>query len=178
MAAGAAFMAAYGGYIAAAAAVAGTAYSVYSSQQAGKQAQLTAEAQAEQSQKDADAAASAATVQADRIRRLARNQASEANAALAASGVEVGEGSAININEDIYGNAEEDATLTFLNGQSQKARGQVDAANYRQTGAAARSAANAQSFGSVLQGASNLASGWKASAQGRNGTVAGVGGNG
>lgn len=174
MAAGAAFMAAYGGYIAAAAAVAGTAYSVYSSQQAGKQAQLTADAQAEQSQKDADAAASAATVQADRIRRLARNQASEANAALAGSGVEVGEGTAININEEITSNAEEDAVLTIMNGQSQKARGQVDAANYRTIGSQARSNANAQSIGSVLNtGASLAASGWKASA---NGSASKVGG--
>ena len=174
MAAGAAFMAAYGGYIAAAAAVAGTAYSVYSSQQAGKQAQLTADAQAEQSQKDADAAASAATVQADRIRRLARNQASEANAALAASGVEVGEGTAININEEIIGNAEEDAVLTIFNGQNQKARGSVDAANYRSIGSQARSTANAQSIGSVLNtGASLAMSGWKASA---NGSVSKVGG--
>lgn len=174
MAAGAAFMAAYGGYIAAAAAVAGTAYSVYSSQQAGKQAQLTADAQAEQSQKDADAAASAAMVQADRIRRVARNQSSEANAALAASGVEVGEGTAININEEITSNAEEDAVLTILNGQSQKARGQVDAANYRTIGSQARANANAQSIGSVLNtGASLASSGWKASA---NGTASKVGG--
>lgn len=176
MAAGAAFMAAYGGYIAAAAAVAGTAYSVYSSQQAGKQAQLTADAQAEQSQKDADAAASAATVQADRIRRLARNQASEANAALAASGVEVGEGTAININEEIIGNAEEDAVLTIFNGQNQKARGQVDASNYRLAGAQSRSAANTASLGSVLEGGGKLADiGWKASARsGRVSTEGGV----
>lgn len=177
MAAGAAFMAAYGGYVAAAAAVAGTAYSVYSSQQAGKQASLTADAQAKQAQLDADAAASAATVRADRIRRLARNQASEANAALAASGVEVGEGTAININEEIYGNAEEDATLTILNGQAQKARGQVDAANYRSTGSSARSAANAQSIGSVLNTGAQLAmSGWKASAS-KNATVPSAGGD-
>lgn len=174
MAAGAAFMAAYGGYIAAAAAVAGTAYSVYSSQQAGKAAQDTADAQAKQSQLDADAAASAATVQADRIRRLARNQASEANAALAGSGVETGEGTAININEEIIGNAEEDATLTILNGQAQKARGSVDASNYRSVGSQARANANAQSIGSVLNtGASLAMSGWKASA---NGSASKVGG--
>lgn len=175
MAAGAAFMAAYGGYIAAAAAVAGTAYSVYSSQQAGKQAQLTADAQAEQSQKDADAAASAAMVQADRIRRVARNQASAANAALAGSGVETGEGTAININEEIIGNAEEDATLTILNGQAQKARGYVDASNLRSSGVTARGAANTASFGSVLEGGGKLADiGWKASA--RNGKTAEEGG--
>lgn len=175
MAAGAAFMAAYGGYVAAAAAVAGTAYSVYSSQQAGKQAQLTADAQAEQSQKDADAAASAATVQADRIRRLARNQSSEANAALAASGVETGAGTAININEEIIGNAEEDAALTIFNGQNQKARGYVDSSNYKLAGNQARSSANSQSVGTVLSTGANLAmAGWKASA---NGSASKPGGN-
>ena len=64
-----------------AAMAAATVYSVYSTQQSGKQAQLNANAQADQAQADADTAASAAVVQADRIRRLARNQASEANAA-------------------------------------------------------------------------------------------------
>lgn len=175
MAAGAAFMAAYGGYIATAAAVAGTAYSVYSSQQAAKAADSNAKAQAEQSQLDADAAASASMVQADRIRRLARNQVSEANAALAGSGVEVGEGTAININEEIYGNAEEDAALTILNGQAQKARGYADAVNYRSAGSQARANANSQSIGSVLQGGGQVIDiGWKASA--RNGKASDVGG--
>lgn len=160
-----------------AAMAAATVYSVYSTQQSGKQAQLNANSQADQAQKDADAAASAATVQADRIRRLARNQASEANAALAASGVEVGEGTAININKEIYANAEEDATLAILNGQAQKARGYVDSSNYQLAGSQARANANAQSIGTVLQGAANIASGWKASAQSRNGAVARVGGN-
>ena len=152
-----------------------TGYSVYSSQQAGKQAQLTADAQAEQSQRDAEAAASAAMVQADRIRRLARNQASQANAALAGSGVEVNEGTAIDINEEIIGNAEEDATLTILDGQAQKAGGYVDASNYRLSGAQARSAANTASVGSVLEGGNKLAeNGWKASV--RNGKPPAPGG--
>ncbi len=169
-------MSGYTAAVAVATAVAGTAYSVYSTQQAGKQAQLTADSQAEQSQLDADAAASAANVQADRVRRLARTQASQANASLAASGVEVGEGSAVNINEEIIGNAEEDAVMTILNGQSQKARGQVDASNYRLSGSQARSTANSQSIGSVLQTGSQLAmAGWKASA--KNATVPGVGGS-
>lgn len=158
-------MSGYTAAIAVATAVAGTAYSVYSTQQSGKQVQLTADSQAEQSQLDANAAASAATVQADRIRRLARNQASEANAALAGSGVEVGEGTAVNINEEIIGNAEEDAVLTVFNGQAQKARGSVDASNYRLLGRQARGTANAQSVGSVLSTGANLAmTGWKASA--------------
>ncbi|WP_217505536.1 hypothetical protein [Pseudomonas corrugata] len=164
-------------YAAYAAAAAATVYSVYSTQQAGKQAQLNANAQSDQAQADADTAASAAVVQADRIRRLARNQASEANAALAASGVEVGAGTAININEEIIGNAEEDAALTIFNGRNQQARLYNDADNYQLAGRQARSAANSQSIGTVLSSGSQLGMSWKASAAGRNGTVSSVGGN-
>ena len=170
MAVGAVGMAAY------AALAAATVYSVYTTQQSGKQSQLNADSQAEQAQNDADAAASAANVQADRIRRLARNQASEANAALAGSGVETGEGTAININEEIIGNAEEDAVLTIMNGQNQKARGYVDSSNYKLAGNQARSAANAQSIGTVLSAGAQAGMSWKASAAGKNGTVAKVGG--
>ena len=169
--------AAYAAYAAYAAMAAATVYSVYSTQQTGKQSQLNADAQSEQAQKDADAAASASAVQADRIRRLARNQSSEANASLAASGVETGAGTAININEEIIGNAEEDAALTIFNGQNQKARGYVDSSNYKLAGNQARSSANSQSIGTVLSAGAQAGMSWKASAAGKNGTVAGVGGS-
>lgn len=165
------------GYAAYAAVAAATIYSVYSTQQSGKQAQLNANAQGDQAQLDADTAASAAVVQADRIRRLARNQASEANAALAASGVEVGAGTAININEEIIGNAEEDAALTIFNGRNQGARLDNEASNYRLAGNQARSNANSQSVGTVLSAGAQAGMSWKASAAGRNGTVAQAGGN-
>lgn len=164
------------GYAAYAAMAAATVYSVYSTQQSGKQAQLNANAQADQAQSDADTAASAAVVQADRIRRLARNQASEANASLAASGVETGAGTAININQEIIGNAEQDAALTIFNGQNQKARGYTDASNYSLAGSQARSNANSQSIGTVLSAGAQAGMAWKASAAGANATVPKVGG--
>jgi len=171
MAVGAVGMAAY------AALAAATVYSVYTTQQSGKQAQMNADAQSDQSKLDADTAASAAVVQADRIRRLARNQASEANAALAGSGVQVGEGTAININEEIIGNAEEDAALTIFNGRNQGARLNTDAANYTLAGQQARSNANSQSIGTVLSAGAQAGMAWKASAAGTNGTAPKVGGN-
>ena len=149
-----------------AAMAAATVYSVYSTQQSGKQSQLNSDAQSEQAQNDADNAASSAVVQADRIRRLARNQASEANASLAASGVETGAGTAININEQIIGNGEEDAALTIFNGQNQKARGYADASNYTLAGNQARSNANSQSIGTVLSAGAQAGMAWKASAAG------------
>jgi len=145
--------------------VASTAYSAYSSVQQGKQAQLNADAQSEQAQIDADNAASAAKVQADRIRKLARNQAGEANAALAASGVEVGAGTALNINQEIYQNAEEDAVMTILNGENQRQRGYVDAQNISAYGKQQRSAANSQAIGSVLSAGADYGM-WKARAKG------------
>lgn len=172
MAVGAAAYAAY------AAVAAATVYSVYTTQQSGKQAQLNANAQSDQAQSDADAAASAAVVQADRIRRLARNQASEANASLAASGVETGAGTAININEEIIGNAEEDAALTIFNGQNQKTRGYTDASNYSLAGTQARGAANSQSISTVLSAGAQAGMAWKASAAGTNATVPKAGGAG
>lgn len=158
-----------------AAIAASTAYSAYSTVQSGKQANLNAEAQSDQAQIDADGAASAAVVQADRIRRLARTQASSANAALAASGVEVGAGTAININEEIVGNAEEDAALTIFNGQNQKTRGYVDASNIALGGRQNQSAANSQALGSVLSTGAQVGMSWKASAK-RNGSITPVGG--
>ncbi|ARD11407.1 MULTISPECIES: hypothetical protein [Pseudomonas syringae group genomosp. 2] len=158
-----------------AASIAATAFSAYSTVQSGKQASLNAEAQSDQAQIDADGAASAAVVQADRIRRLARTQAGSANAALAASGVEVGAGTAININEEIIGNAEEDAALTIFNGENQKKRGYVDASNIAAGGRQAQSSANSQAAGTVLAGAAQTGMAWKASAT-RNGTTAKVGG--
>lgn len=151
----------------AAATIASTAYSAYSTVQQGKQAQLNAEAQSEQAQIDADNAASAARVQADRIRKMARIQAGEANAALAASGVEVGEGTALNINEEIYGNAEEDAVMTILNGKNQRQRGYTDAANMSAYGKQQRNAANSQAVGSVLSTGANYGM-WKARAKNGN----------
>lgn len=163
-------------YAAAAAVAASAAYSSYSSVQQGKQAALNADAQAEQSQNDADNAASAATVQADRIRKMARIQAGQARASLAASGVEVGEGTALNINEEITKNAEEDAVMTILNGQNQKKRGYVDSQNMALYGQQQQSAANSQAVGTVLSTGAQLGM-WKASAAGRNGTVSQQGGS-
>ncbi|WP_260687676.1 hypothetical protein [Pseudomonas sp. AO-1] len=171
MAVGAVGMAAY------AALAAATVYSVYTTQQSGKQASLNAEAQGDQAKNDADTAASAAVVQAERIRKLARIQASEANAALAGSGVEVGEGTAVNINEEIIGNAEEDAALTIFNGKNQQSRLYNDAANYSLAGSQARSNANSQSIGTVLSAGAQAGMAWKASAAGANATTPKVGGN-
>ncbi|BBP82456.1 hypothetical protein PHLH8_20980 [Pseudomonas sp. Pc102] len=160
MAVGAAGAAAY------AALAAATAVSVYSSVQSGKQAQANANAQAEQAALDAQTERSAAVVQAERIRKLARLQNSEANAALAASGVDIGEGTPININREITQNAEEDASMTIFGGANRAQRLNTDASNYRLAGAQARSSANMQAASTLISSGSQAYSGWRSSVGG------------
>jgi hypothetical protein len=57
----------------------------------GQQQKKMANYQAAQAEADAEASKAAAKVEAERIRKAGRQQASAANAALAASGVETGE---------------------------------------------------------------------------------------
>lgn len=141
--------------------VAAGAMSAYSTIQQGKQANLNAEAQAEQAAADANTERSAAVVQAERIRKLARIQQGEATASLAASGVEVGEGTALNINREIYENAEEDAILTVMGGQNRANRLNADASNYRLAGRQAKSNAYGQAAGTLLSTGASAYSGWK-----------------
>lgn len=162
MAAGGAAAVAY--WATAAAAV----YSAYSTVQSGKQQQLNADAQADQAELDAKTEKSAAQVQADRIRKLARIQAGEANSALAASGVEVGEGTALNINREIYENAEEDAILTVFGGNNRAQQLNVDASNTRMAGNQARADANAQAGSTLISTGDGLYTNWKTAAKARN----------
>lgn len=141
--------------------VAAGAMSAYSTIQQGKQANLNAEAQAEQAAADANTERSAAVVQAERIRKLARIQQGEATASLAASGVEVGEGTALNINREIYENAEEDAILTVMGGQNRANRLNADASNYKLAGRQARSNSYGQAASTLLSTGASAYGGWK-----------------
>ncbi|SQC86372.1 Uncharacterised protein [Klebsiella pneumoniae] len=91
---------------------------VYSGQQQKKMSNY----QAAQAEADAEASRKAARVEADRIRKAGREQAAAANASLAASGVETGEGTALRITSGITGDAEQDAYTTILNGMNTGAR--------------------------------------------------------
>lgn len=127
----------------------------------GVQQKKMADYQADQAQADADAAAAAARVEAERIRKAGAAQAAQANAAYAASGVDTGSGTALRITSGIVGDAEEDATMTILNGQNTASR-------YRAQGQADRiSGRNAATSGYISAGSSLLSagataySGWK-----------------
>ena len=177
------------GYTAAVAMVASAVVGAYSAYESGQQQKALGESQNEWNQyqanqaiADANAEKSAAEVHAEKIRKLARIQASEANASLAGSGVEVGEGTAMNINEDIYANAEEDAVMTIFGGVDRSKRGINQAAGYRATGEQAQISGNAaaragtlNAASSILGGAYGVAKGWKT---GTNATTPAAGGNG
>lgn len=179
------------GYTAAVAMVAAAAVGAYSAYESGQQQKALGESQnewnqyqANQAVADANAEKSAAEVHAEKIRKLARIQASEANASLAGSGVEVGEGTAVNINKDIYANAEEDAVMTIFGGVDRSKRGINQAAGYRATGEQAQISGNAaaragtlNAFSTVLGAAGSYgnAKGWKT---GTNATTPAAGGNG
>ncbi len=165
------------GYTAAVAMVAAAAVSAYSAYQQGENQKEWNDYQAAQAQADANAEKSAAEVQAEKIRKLARIQAGEATASLAGSGVDVGEGTALNINKDIYGRAEEDAVMTIFGGSDRAARGNAEAAGYRLKGEQAQQAGYLNATSSLLSAAGiyGRASGWKSST---NATVPASGGNG
>jgi hypothetical protein len=131
----------------------GTAMSAIGQLNQGQQQQDYHEYQAEQSRADAQAAREEGEVRADRIRRMGDAQQSEARAALAASGVEVGAGTPVRITQQIERDAEWDARQEMLSGERRGARLDADAEGNRIAG---RNAVGS----SYLAAGSTVASGW------------------
>ncbi len=127
----------------------------------GIQQQKMANYQADQANADAEAARASARVQADRIRKAGREQAAQANAALAASGVETGEGTALRITSDIAERAESDAYTAIMNGLNTGARYNAQAQADRISGKNAATAGYISAGSSLLSGGSKAYSGWK-----------------
>ncbi len=138
-------------YAAVASAVVGGAAALYSADTAENTAQANAELARRQGAQDADAA----MAQAEKIRRAGRAQAAKANAALAASGVAIGEGTPVRINEEIYKNAEDDAYSTLLTGARRKQSSEDQAGIMISEGNGAKTAGYLNAGASVLSGAAN-----------------------
>lgn len=134
------------GYIAAAAAVVGAAASIYQ----GEQAKDAAEANAELTRRAGDQEKDAAVAQAEKIRKAARAQAGAANAALAGSGVSIGDGTAVRINEQIYKDSETDAFNTLLTGRRAQATSTAQAGIINSQGNAAQTAGYLNAGASLL----------------------------
>lgn len=127
----------------------------------GLQQKKMGDYQAAQAEADAQAAQAQARVEADRIRKAGKAQAAQANASLAASGVETGEGTALRITSGIAGDAEQDAYQTILNGYNQSSRLNAQAQADRIGGRNAATAGFIQGGSSVLAGGAKVYSGWK-----------------
>lgn len=136
-------------YAAVSSAVVGAGAAIYSGQQQKAAANSNAELQRRQGEQDADAA----MAQAEKIRKAARAQAGAANAALAGSGVSVGDGTAVRINEQIYKDSESDAFNTLLTGSRRQATSNAQSSILINQGQAA------QTGGYLNAGASLLSAG-------------------
>lgn len=127
----------------------------------GQQQKKMANYQASQAEADAKAAQAQARVEADRIRKAGKAQAAQANAALAASGVETGEGTALRITSGIVGDAEQDAYQTILNGANQSARLNAQASADRISGRNASTSGYISAGSSLLSAGGTAYNGWK-----------------
>lgn len=129
--------------------------------QARKQA---ADAQALEHDIAAAQSREAAKQEADRIRKAGDRQAGSARAAMAGAGIVVDQGSAVNINEDIYRGAESDAFNTLLTGERQ-------ASAYNRQASMSRAAGDNAVTSSILSAASTAGqayAGWKGAKQPAN----------
>lgn len=129
----------------------------------GQQQKKMANYQAAQAEADADAAKASARVEAERIRKAGRQQAIAANAAMAASGVETGEGTALRVTSGIAGDAEQDAYQTIFNGINTSNRLRSQAQADRISGSNAATAGYINAGSSLLSAGATAYSGWKKS---------------
>lgn len=128
----------------------------------GQNAKATADVNAELQRREGRQEEDAAIAQAAKIRKAGAAAASRANASLAASGVAIGEGTAVRINEDIYQESESDAYSTLLTGSRRKQSA------YNQAGMTESEGRNARTAGYINAGATLLSAGaqqskWKTS---------------
>lgn len=139
------------------------AVGAYASIQSGKAAKQAADDNAEIARRNAAQGQDAAVAQAEKIRRAAAQQKASATAQLAASGVSVNDGTAVNINDQITKNAEQDAFTTILNGSRSAASSLNQATMFENQGKSALQGGYLNAGASLLSSGSSIASGWKAS---------------
>ena len=150
----------YANVIAAVAAVAGTATTVYSQQRSAKQQQEAANEQAKIAIDQAAGEADARKAQAANIRKFAKAQRGETKTSLAASGVKLGEGTALELDKSIIQNSEEDALSAILSGNRIVDVAGREADSLIKAGSNARKNANEKAVGTVLTSAYKVSSGW------------------
>ena len=132
----------------------------------GMQQKEAADTQAQIAENSAAYEADAAKAHAEKIRKAGLAQRGEAKAALAASGVKLGEGTALEVDKSIAKNAEQDALSAILSGDRALKSGEDQASMLRASGNAAQTAGFIGAAGSVLSAGASYAKGnWKTSAR-------------
>jgi hypothetical protein len=144
-----------------AATVVGGAMSVIGQQQQASQQKKMYAAQAQQVANQTAYRKDAAKAQAEKIRRAGVAQRSQTQAALAASGVNINEGTALELQKDVIRNSEEDALMTLLSGERAQQSGDMEAGLLMQAGKNASTNARYGMASTVLSTAGSVASGWK-----------------
>lgn len=157
--------ASYALYAAYAAAAIGTAYTAIES---GKQQQKAAEKQAQAEVNRAAYEADAAKAQAEKVRKMGRAQQGEANAALAASGVKLGEGTALEVQKTITTNTEEDALSALLSGKRITAAGNEQADMLMTAGNNAMKNGYMSAASTVLQSGASMYGNWLMKKEGQS----------
>lgn len=148
------------GVLLAYAAVASAGVAATAAIMSGEQAKETADTNAELARRQGVAEQDAALAQAEKIRRAARSQAAEANAGLAASGIAIGEGTPVRINEQIYANAEQDAYATLLTGSRRASNANAQATISEWQGQNAQTAGYLNAGATLLSTAAKVGKGW------------------
>ena len=128
--------------------------------QGSQQADL-ANAQAQQLENQAAAERDSAVASAERIRRAGRRQQAETEAAYAASGVSVGTGTPVRVNDQIGLDVETDAYTAILDGERRGRTLDYEARAARQAAKNAQSSGAGGALTSILGAAGNFGM-WKA----------------
>jgi hypothetical protein len=135
--------------------MAATAVSAVAGLYAADSADKSADAGAELQRREGAQQADAAMAQAEKIRKAGRAQAGAANAAMAASGVAIGEGTPLRINEAIYQDSESDAYSTLLTGTRRQRSSEEQAGIMESEGKAAKTGGYLSATASVLSAGSS-----------------------
>lgn len=146
----------------------GAAFSVLGALQQGQARKDEADARAIQTLNEGAARQDAAYAQAEKIRKAGRAQRGEAKAALAASGVKLGDGTPLEIDKTITQNVEEDALSAILSGKRAMSSATQEASLLQTAGRNAVTGSYFNAAGSVLGAAGNYyKNGWRGAVQGR-----------
>jgi hypothetical protein len=128
---------------------------------AGKYAKGQSDLQAQQSEYQAAAEQKAALNTAAIIRRAGRRQLGQATAAYASAGVQVGEGSAGEVERQITQDVEHDAFQTILQGDRRALGLRTDATLMRIDGKSKETAGYVNAVGTLLSTGAQAYGGWK-----------------